>query len=143
MLPYELGRLFQLQTLGLNGNPLQSELVELYSSPNGTYELIGYLLDNHPPNMEAPGICLLKWIWPYICSSNKLTKERNWIVLAEPMRNSFVFSLMCYNVLCDKYCTRQIYGYSPRWSLAWNHRQRLILDEICNFNSDIVCLQVF
>ena len=61
VLPYELGRLFQLQTLGLNGNPLSSEIIELYSSPNGTYELIGYLLDNQPPNMEQPGIefCLL------------------------------------------------------------------------------------
>lgn len=49
---------------------------------------------------------------------------------------------MCYNVLCDKYCSRQLYGYSPRWSLRWDHRQRLILDEICNYNADIVCLQV-
>ena len=55
VLPYELGRLFQLQTLGLNGNPLPSEIIELYSAPNGTYELIGYLLDNQPPNMEQPG----------------------------------------------------------------------------------------
>jgi len=121
VLPYELGRLFQLQTLGLNGNPLSSEIIELYSSPNGTYELIGYLLDNQPPNMEQP--------------------ERPWLVLDEPSKYSFVFSLMCYNVLCDKYCSRQIYGYSPRWSLRWDHRQRLILDEICNCNADVVCLQ--
>ena len=59
VLPYELGRLFQLQTLGLNGNPLQSDLIELYSSPNGTYELIGYLLDNQPLNLEPPGMILL------------------------------------------------------------------------------------
>ena len=58
VLPYELGRLFQLQTLGLNGNPLQSDLIELYSSPNGTYELIGYLLDNQPLNLEPPGMIL-------------------------------------------------------------------------------------
>ena len=60
VLPYELGRLFQLQTLGLNGNPLPSEIIELYSAPNGTYELIGYLLDNQPPNMEQPGWFLMK-----------------------------------------------------------------------------------
>ena len=54
-----MGRLFQLQTLGLNGNPLQSDLIELYSSPNGTYELIGYLLDNQPLNLEPPGMILL------------------------------------------------------------------------------------
>ena len=40
---------------GLTGNPLSSELMELHSSPNGTYELIGYLLDNQPPNLEQPG----------------------------------------------------------------------------------------
>ena len=63
VLPYELGRLFQLQTLGLNGNPLPSEIIELYSAPNGTYELIGYLLDNQPPNMEQPG-----WFFTQILS---------------------------------------------------------------------------
>ena len=72
----------------------------------------------------------------------KPLKERPWLVLDEPSKYSFVFSLMCYNVLCDKYCSRQIYGYSPRWSLRWDHRQRLILDEICNCNADVVCLQV-
>ena len=56
-LPYELGRLFQLQTLGLNGNPLSSQLVDLYSLPNGTYELIGYLLDNLLTTHDQPGMC--------------------------------------------------------------------------------------
>lgn len=121
VLPYELGRLFQLQTLGLTGNPLQQELIELYSQPNGTSELVSYLLDNMHHPLDQP--------------------ERQWIVLGEPSRTSFVFSLMCYNVLCDKYCTRQIYGYSPSWCLRWDHRQRLILDEICNYNADIICLQ--
>ena len=64
------------------------------------------------------------------------------MVLGEPSRNSFVFSLMCYNVLCDKYCTRQIYGYSPSWCLRWEHRQRLILEEIIQYDADIICLQV-
>ena len=132
-----------MQTLGLNGNPLPSEIIELYSAPNGTYELIGYLLDNQPPNMEQPG-----WFYTKgesFVDKNKwknYDKERPWLVLDEPSKYSFVFSLMCYNVLCDKYCSRQIYGYSPRWSLRWDHRQRLILDEICNCNADVVCLQV-
>ena len=49
---------------------------------------------------------------------------------------------MCYNVLSDKYCTRQMYGYSPSWCLRWEHRQRLIFDEIFTYDADVLCLQV-
>lgn len=45
-LPHEIGRLFQLQVLGLNGNPLCQELVKLHSEPNGTHRLLMYLLDS-------------------------------------------------------------------------------------------------
>ena len=48
---------------------------------------------------------------------------------------------MCYNVLCDKYATRQYYGYCPAWALAWDYRKKLILDDIKNFNADIITLQ--
>lgn len=45
-LPYELGKLFQLQSLGLNGNPLCKEFLKLYAEPNGTQKLLTYLLDS-------------------------------------------------------------------------------------------------
>jgi len=45
-LPHELGRLFQLQVLGLAGNPLCQEVMKLYSEPNGTHRLLMYLLDS-------------------------------------------------------------------------------------------------
>ena len=48
---------------------------------------------------------------------------------------------MCYNVLCDKYATRQFYGYCPAWALSWEHRKKFILEDIRNFNADIVALQ--
>ena len=48
---------------------------------------------------------------------------------------------MCYNVLCDKYATRQYYGYCPAWALTWDYRKKLILDDIKNFNADIIALQ--
>ena len=35
-----------------------------------------------------------------------------------------LFTVMCYNVLCDKYCTRQLYGYSPSWALHWDYRKK-------------------
>lgn len=48
---------------------------------------------------------------------------------------------MCYNVLCDKYATRQFYGYCPAWALAWDYRKKLILDDIKEFNADVIALQ--
>ena len=49
---------------------------------------------------------------------------------------------MCYNVLCDKYCTRQIYGYCPSWALNWEYRKSAILKEILHYGADILSLQV-
>jgi CCR4-NOT transcription complex subunit 6 len=49
---------------------------------------------------------------------------------------------MCYNTLCEKYATPQTYGYTPSWALSWDYRKDLLLQEILNYNADIVCLQV-
>lgn len=73
VLPYELGRLFQLQTLGIKGeqkplrrdgrrlqegvtgdhvpvvvagNPLSQDILNLYQEPDGTRKLLNYMLDN-------------------------------------------------------------------------------------------------
>jgi Leucine-rich repeat (LRR) protein len=46
VLPYELGKLFQLHILGLQGNPLTKEILTLYGEPNGTHKLLTYMLDN-------------------------------------------------------------------------------------------------
>lgn len=73
---------------------------------------------------------------------------------------------MCYNVLCDKYATRQMYGYCPSWALVWTFRKKVrihllfkpsrhiltfknfpflrsqaILDEIRHYSADIISLQ--
>lgn len=68
---------------------------------------------------------------------------------------------MCYNVLCDKYATRQMYGYCPSWALTWEYRKKVklmmnlvdrlyqcsllslqaILDEIRHYSADIISLQ--
>lgn len=45
-LPYELGKLFHLHILGLQGNPLNKEVLTLYGEPNGTQKLLTYMLDN-------------------------------------------------------------------------------------------------
>lgn len=49
---------------------------------------------------------------------------------------------MCYNVLCDKYATRQMYGYCPSWALDWEYRKKGILEEIRHYAADIISLQV-
>ncbi|XP_052261959.1 uncharacterized protein LOC127865917 isoform X1 [Dreissena polymorpha] len=69
--------------------------------------------------------------------------QRQWIPLArpDPGRPAAIFTVMCYNVLCDKYCTRQQYGYCPSWALNWEYRKKGIMDEIRNCAADIIGLQ--
>uniref|UniRef100_A0A671L5B4 poly(A)-specific ribonuclease n=1 Tax=Sinocyclocheilus anshuiensis TaxID=1608454 RepID=A0A671L5B4_9TELE len=124
VLPYELGRLFQLQTLGLKGNPLSQDILNLYQEPDGTRKLLNYMLDNlavHPEQLP----------------------QRPWITLREQdqMMPTAVFTVMCYNVLSDKYATRQLYGYCPSWALNWEYRKKGIMEEITNCDADIISLQ--
>lgn len=60
MLPYELGKLFHLQMLGLQGNPLGKEMLSIYNDSNGTAKLLSYMLDNlQGINSNANSITLL------------------------------------------------------------------------------------
>uniref|UniRef100_A0A8C2PR29 poly(A)-specific ribonuclease n=1 Tax=Cyprinus carpio TaxID=7962 RepID=A0A8C2PR29_CYPCA len=129
VLPYELGRLFQLQTLGLKGNPLSQDILNLYQEPDGTRKLLNYMLDNLAGNNGH--------IHP------EQLPQRPWITLRErdQMMPTAVFTVMCYNVLCDKYATRQLYGYCPSWALNWEYRKKGIMEEITNCDADIISLQ--
>ncbi|XP_052685301.1 uncharacterized protein LOC128165125 isoform X1 [Crassostrea angulata] len=68
---------------------------------------------------------------------------RPWIPVkaADKSRPSAIFTVMCYNVLCDKYCTRQMYGYCPTWALNWEYRKKGIIEEIRHGAADIISLQ--
>lgn len=46
ILPYELGKLFNLMVLGLMGNSLGKDIMTIYSEPNGTQKLLTFMLDN-------------------------------------------------------------------------------------------------
>ncbi|CAK1579599.1 unnamed protein product [Parnassius mnemosyne] len=72
-----------------------------------------------------------------------LPPQRPWIPLTRPNRTrpTCIFTVMCYNVLCDKYATRQMYGYCPSWALEWDYRKKGILDEIRHYSADIISLQ--
>ncbi|XP_055645425.1 CCR4-NOT transcription complex subunit 6-like [Toxorhynchites rutilus septentrionalis] len=124
VLPYELGKLFHLHVLGLHGNPLGKDVMSIYNEPNGTQKLLTYMLDNLTVSIIPP-------------------PARPWIPLARPNRSrgALIFTVMCYNVLCDKYATRQMYGYCPSWALTWEYRKKAILDEIRHFAADIINLQ--
>uniref|UniRef100_A0A672LLD5 poly(A)-specific ribonuclease n=1 Tax=Sinocyclocheilus grahami TaxID=75366 RepID=A0A672LLD5_SINGR len=122
VLPFELGKLFQLQTLGLKGttsfyNPLNFS----FAGPDGLY---GSLCFFCAVSIEQP-------------------PPRSWIPLQEPDRTrpAALFSVMCYNVLCDKYATRQLYGYCPSWALNWDYRKKSIMQEILSCGADIISLQ--
>uniref|UniRef100_A0A8C2E316 poly(A)-specific ribonuclease n=1 Tax=Cyprinus carpio TaxID=7962 RepID=A0A8C2E316_CYPCA len=130
VLPFELGKLFQLQTLGLKGNPLAQEILNLYQEPDGTRRLLNYLLDNLAGTKRVP---------------IEQPPPRSWIQLQEHDRTrpAALFSVMCYNVLCDKYATRQLYGYCPSWALNWDYRKKSIMQEILTCSADIISLQVF
>ncbi|XP_013173930.1 PREDICTED: CCR4-NOT transcription complex subunit 6 isoform X2 [Papilio xuthus] len=126
VLPYELGKLFHLQLLGLQGNPLSKEMLSIYNDSNGTAKLLSYMLDNLQVSVTAT-----------------LPPQRPWIPLTRPNRSrpTCIFTVMCYNVLCDKYATRQMYGYCPSWALEWDYRKKGILDEIRHYSADIISLQ--
>ncbi|XP_057332197.1 CCR4-NOT transcription complex subunit 6-like [Microplitis mediator] len=124
VLPYELGKLFQLQVLGLHGNPLSKDMMALYGEPQGTHKLLSFMLDNLQVTANPP-------------------PQRPWIPLTRPNRTrpTCIFTVMCYNVLCDKYATRQMYGYCPSWALEWEYRKKGILEEIRHYSADIISLQ--
>lgn len=54
---------------------------------------------------------------------------------------SEVLSVLSYNILCDKYATASQYGYTPSEVLSWDYRKDVILNEVKDYDADIVCLQ--
>jgi CCR4-NOT transcription complex subunit 6 len=119
-LPAELGTLYQLNVLGIEGNPIQEPVKSLIYT-EGTTAVIAYLRDNcRPP--DPP-------------------RERIWHQLeAEPSFGD-PFTLMSYNILCEKYASSAKYGYTPQWALAWDNRRESLIQEIKSLNADIICLQ--
>ena len=69
---------------------------------------------------------------------------RSWLRLASPntTQPTAIFTVMNYNILCDKYATRHVYGYCPSWALKWDYRRKHILDELRSYAADIIALQV-
>jgi CCR4-NOT transcription complex subunit 6 len=128
-LPPELGSLHQLEMLGLEGNPIQGQLRAIIQK-DGTAALIAYLRDSCPVPQPPP-----ERTWKFL-----QTQADRDVQDADPSIETF--SLLCYNVLCEKAATTSMYGYTPSWALLWDYRKELILTEIINYEADFLCLQV-
>ena len=65
---------------------------------------------------------------------------------SKPISDSAVFRVVCYNILADCYLQDEAicqawFGYCPKYALAIDYRQQLLLKEIIGYHGDIVCLQ--
>ncbi|CAO3644494.1 unnamed protein product [Mucor hiemalis] len=121
-LPTEFGNLYQLETLGLEGNPIHADLKNILIK-EGTQALIISLRENAPVGLPPP--------------------QRDWLIVeADTVYDDpGKFTVLCYNTLCQKYATPQAYGYTPSWALNWDYRKELLVAEILGHNADILCLQ--
>jgi CCR4-NOT transcription complex subunit 6 len=127
-LPPELGSLHQLQTIGIEGNPLEPSLKSIVQK-DGTPALVSYLRDSCPVPAPPP-----ERQWKQLISQ----AERD-ALTSDPTAEKF--SVLCYNILCEKYATERLYGYTPSWALSWDYRKELILTEVMNYDADFLCLQ--
>ncbi|KAI7866140.1 Endonuclease/exonuclease/phosphatase [Spinellus fusiger] len=130
-LPNEMGTLYQLETLGLEGNPLRSDL-KCILMEQGALAVIASLRENiavgAPPSERE---------WITIQEEEEETKEDSGTDSSPKDK----FIVLCYNILCEKYATQKVYGYTPSWALAWDYRKDIIMAEIAKWNPDIICLQ--
>ena len=129
-LPPELGTLHQLDLIGIEGNPLPENVRSLMEK-EGTSGLIAYLRDSCPVPLPPPD---REWITVEADSFPSVADAG----MPEPE----TFSVLSFNVLCEKYATPHMYGYTPSWALSWNYRKELILQEIIGYGADLLCLQV-
>jgi CCR4-NOT transcription complex subunit 6 len=127
-IPSEFGTLHQLQTLGVEGNPLDASLKAIVQK-DGTPALISFLRDSCPMPPGPP-----PRVW-----KDLLSQPEREALAADP--NVETISVICYNILCEKYATERLYGYTPSWALSWDYRKELILNEVLSHNADFLCLQ--
>ncbi|XP_069124351.1 uncharacterized protein [Argopecten irradians] len=124
---------------GLYGDPSMPHCYWPYSYPSM------YSLTSSMYNFPTGAVPKTQLIPPHQLKSFNSTQppSRQWVWLANSERNrpTAIFTVMCYNVLCDKYCTRQLYGYCPSWALNWEYRKKGIMEEIKHCAADIICLQ--
>lgn len=137
-LPDEIGSLFQLEMLGIEGNPLEDNIKSIIVE-QGTGELIKHFRE-HAQRKSLIGR-FTKGLADKLLAPNP-PRDRDWLMLDDTdLSTQETVTALSYNILCDKYCTQNQYGYTPSGALAWEHRREMILAELRARNADIVCLQ--
>lgn len=122
-LPYQLGSLYNLEVIGIEGNPLNAKAKNMIMN-EGTKALITELRETAPiPDPPPPR---------EIISLQGDEKSST---------NPDKFKVFSYNILSDPACTTRLYGHSPTAALAWEHRKATVLEDIRLQNADFVCLQ--
>ncbi|XP_022922060.1 carbon catabolite repressor protein 4 homolog 3 [Cucurbita moschata] len=68
---------------------------------------------------------------------------RHWIEADQPSASEEKFSVVSYNILAERnaWKHRGLYTNVPLPYLKWNHRKRVICEELLMWNPDIICLQ--
>ncbi|KZO95589.1 hypothetical protein CALVIDRAFT_499924 [Calocera viscosa TUFC12733] len=121
-LPDEMGTLHQLEFLGIDGNPLPAAIRQTLQK-DGSAAVIAMLRDEAAvPSPPA---------------------ERPWrdLMLPGDAVDGESYTVVNYNILCERYAPQSLYGYTPSWALRWDYRRQLVLDEITSLNAELVCLQ--
>ncbi|CAK9330001.1 unnamed protein product [Citrullus colocynthis] len=68
---------------------------------------------------------------------------RHWVEADQPSASEEKFSVVSYNILAERnaWKHRGLYPNVPSPYLKWNHRKRVICEELLMWNPDIICLQ--
>ncbi|KAK3326224.1 Endonuclease/exonuclease/phosphatase [Apodospora peruviana] len=120
-LPHELGFLYMLEMLGIEGNPLNHAMKQEIME-RGTKSLVNMLLEQAPISLPPAA-------------------RKPIIVQEDVSPNLERVKVFTWNILCDKYATSTLYGYTPPGALSWDYRKDRILQEIRDRDADILCLQ--
>ncbi|KAK3308286.1 Endonuclease/exonuclease/phosphatase [Chaetomium strumarium] len=120
-LPTELGSLYLLETLGIEGNPIDPSLKQEIMTGD-TKSLVNLLLQKAPVPMPPA--------------------DRKQVVVQEDVSPILErLSILTWNILCDKFATPTLYGYTPPTALSWDYRKQRIIQELRERDADILCLQ--
>jgi CCR4-NOT transcription complex subunit 6 len=67
---------------------------------------------------------------------------RKHVVVQEDVSSSLErVKVLTWNILCEKFASASLYGYTPSSALAWEYRKERIIQEIRDRDADILCLQ--
>ncbi|XWS23884.1 hypothetical protein CRYUN_Cryun28dG0053800 [Craigia yunnanensis] len=75
------------------------------------------------------------------CCRIKFGSNRKSLNIKPHSSDGLTFNVLSYNILADLYTCGGKYGHCPKWALAWEYRKQNLLQEIIEYDADILCLQ--